>query len=110
MERSPEEGTKAELISWMTAEANANIANLPHSIANSLILQDAAANVATYDCRERSINNWLKELDKLQRVYGLTDESFKTLAWTRAKSRVSSFLGRIMQESSHLAWALVKKE
>ncbi|GFN81831.1 hypothetical protein PoB_000833700 [Plakobranchus ocellatus] len=69
-----------------------------------------AANVPTFDGREKSINNWLEELDKLQRVYGLTDESVKTLAWTRAKGTVSSFLGRIMQESPLLAWALVKKE
>ncbi|GFN93304.1 hypothetical protein PoB_001981000 [Plakobranchus ocellatus] len=92
-------------------EANVNIASQLRSIANSLISQQAAANVPTFDGREKSINNWLEELDKLQRVYGLTDESVKTLAWTRAKSTVSSFLGRrIMQESPLLAWALVKKE
>ncbi|GFO46503.1 hypothetical protein PoB_007300800 [Plakobranchus ocellatus] len=92
------------------AEANVNIASQLQSIANSLISQQAAANVPTFDGREKSINNWLEELDKLQRVYGLTDESVKTLAWTRAKGTVSSFLGRIMQESPLLAWALVKKE
>ncbi|GFO15820.1 hypothetical protein PoB_004232500 [Plakobranchus ocellatus] len=92
------------------AEANMNIASQLQSIANSLISQQAAANVPTFDGREKSINNWLEELDKLQRVYGLTDESVKTLAWTRAKGTVSSSLGRIMQESPLLAWALVKKE
>ncbi|GFO06471.1 hypothetical protein PoB_003297600 [Plakobranchus ocellatus] len=91
------------------AEANVNIASQLQSIANSLISQQAAANVPTFEGREKSINNWLEELDKLQRVYGLTDESVKTLAWTRAKGTVSSFLGRIMQESPLLAGALVKR-
>ncbi|GFO40374.1 hypothetical protein PoB_006687900 [Plakobranchus ocellatus] len=92
------------------AEANVNIASQLQSIANSLISQQAAANIPTFDGREKSINNWLEKLDTLQRVYGLTDESVKTLAWTRAKGTFSSFLGRIMQESPLLAWALVKKE
>ena len=93
----------------MTDETS-NIAHQLRSISSSLITQQASDNIPTFDGKERSINPWLEELDKLKLVFGLSDDAIKTLAWTRSKSTVSSYLGRMLRERPEITWSALKSE
>ena len=80
------------------------------SIASSLITTGSFHFVPAYDGKASKLHEWTQELEKLKSVFGLSETDLKTLAWSRAKGTVSTFLGRLLTEQPEITWPQVKAE